>query len=266
MRLRSLRTLVAGSVALVLLAVGATALAASGSPRSSAAARGQQAVRAVEHGLVAARVVDLSSCPFPPKPPLGDPLAAAAAYLGLSSEQLAQDLKGGKTLAQVASEQGKSVAGLEQALIDAAKADLERSVSSGVITSAQEQQLLGRLRSSIDAFVTGQGGLSIKIAGPAPGFPLGGLFSTAADYLGLSTDQLQHELGSGKSLAEIATEQGKSVEGLKQALMTAATADLAQKVTNLVNEKGLPGQSCGAAVTTEGVKLPALGFGAPASP
>src|SRR5262249_8298477 len=164
---------------------------------------------------------------------------AAAGYLGLSSEQLAQELKGGKTLAQVASEQGKSVAGLEQALIDAAKADLDRSVASGVITSAQEQQLLGQLRSSIDAFVTGTGGFSTKIAGQGPGVLLGGLFTTAADYLGLSADQLRQELGSGKSLAEIATERGKSVQGLKQALMTAATADLAQKVTNLVNEKGL---------------------------
>jgi hypothetical protein len=190
---------------------------------------------------------------------IGHLLDAAAAYLGLSVDQLTQQLQGGKTLADVATAQGKSVDGLKQALLDAAKADLDRSVADGDLTADQEQQILGQLRSEIDDFVNGKGGLSIHIEGPGPGVVLGGPFKTAADYLGLSVDQLTQELQAGKSLADIATEHGKSVEGLKQALIDAATADLKKAVDDLVDQKGLPGPPCGGKFAL-GMALPGLGF------
>jgi hypothetical protein len=45
----------------------------------------------------------------------------------------------------------------------------------------------------------------------------------AADYVGLSQAQLRSELESGKSLADVARAQGKSVSGLKGAILGAAT-------------------------------------------
>jgi lambda repressor-like predicted transcriptional regulator len=48
-----------------------------------------------------------------------------------------------------------------------------------------------------------------------------GFLAVAADYLGLSRRQLVAELRSGRSLAQIATARGKSVDGLKQALLGA---------------------------------------------
>jgi len=213
---------------------------------------------------------------FPPaKPPLGDPVEAAAGYLGLSVDQLGQELRGGKSLADVAKAQGKSVDGLEQALIAAAKSDLGKSVAAGEITADQEQQIIGQLSSQVDAFVNGngglsirigKGGLSIRIGGPASDVVLGGPYKTAADYLGLAVDQLTKELQAGKSLADIAAEQGKSVDGLKQALVAAETADIETAVNKLVNEKGLPGPRCGAGVVAAGVLAPAPGFGLPGTP
>src|SRR5262245_1283966 len=178
-----------------------------------------------------------------PKPPLGDPIAAAADYLGLSVDQLAQELQGGKSLADVANAHGKSVDGLEQAVIDAARSGPDKSVAAGDITAAEEQQVLGQLRSQIDDFVNGTGGLSVRIgggglqiriggSGPASEVKLGGPYETAADYLGLSVEQLTNELQAGKSLADIATEHGKSVDGLKQALVQAATSEIQKAVDN----------------------------------
>ena len=46
----------------------------------------------------------------------------------------------------------------------------------------------------------------------------------AADYLGLSLTQLRTQLQSGNSLADNATAQGKSVPGLKNALLAAMTS------------------------------------------
>jgi lambda repressor-like predicted transcriptional regulator len=218
--------------------------------------------------------------PLPDKPPLGDPIAAPAAYLGLSVDELAQELESGKSLAEVANAQGKSVDGLKQAMIDAAKSDLDKSVAAGDMTAEQEQQVLSQLSSQIDDFVNGNGGLSIQIenggptiqigihiGGPGSDVALGGPYKTAADYLGLSVEQLTNGLQAGKSLADVAKEQGKSVEGLKQALVAAATAEIERSVDELVNEKGLPGPPCGATVVGAGdIAASVRGLASPGSP
>ena len=50
------------------------------------------------------------------------------------------------------------------------------------------------------------------------------VMTAAADYLGLSLTQLRTQLQSGNSLADNATAQGKSVPGLKNALLAAMTS------------------------------------------
>jgi hypothetical protein len=85
----------------------------------------------------------------------GGSLKAAATYLGLTESQLAQDLSGGKTLAQIATARGKSVAGLEASLSAAAKTKLDKLVAGKVITSAQEQQAISRLSAAIADVVNG---------------------------------------------------------------------------------------------------------------
>jgi hypothetical protein len=82
---------------------------------------------------------------------------AAAAYIGVTREQLRQELMGGKSLAQVATAHGKSVDGLKQAILDAAEKRLDLAVSAGRRTSAQEQSLLDRLKSRIDDLVNHTG-------------------------------------------------------------------------------------------------------------
>jgi hypothetical protein len=84
-------------------------------------------------------------------------LGAAAKYLGLTPAQLRDQLRSGKSLAQIANQRGKSVSGLKDALQAAAKAKLDKAVSAKRITSAQEQQLLSRLSSRLDAIINHQG-------------------------------------------------------------------------------------------------------------
>src|SRR6516165_4829583 len=99
MRLRSHRALVAGAAAvIVLLAGGATALAESGSSPSGPAASSPRTRVFVAAGPFAACGA------LPLRPPLGDPVQAAADYLGVSVDQLTQQLQGGKSLAEIATE------------------------------------------------------------------------------------------------------------------------------------------------------------------
>jgi hypothetical protein len=90
----------------------------------------------------------------------GGPLApgfggtpAAAKYLGLTNAQLTSDLHSGKSLAQIATSQGKSVSGLEQAMTAAIKSKLDQAVSSKRISAAQEQKLLSHVSAMIDQLV-----------------------------------------------------------------------------------------------------------------
>ena len=74
----------------------------------------------------------------------------------------------------------------------------------------------------------------VGIGGPGPrgghGFVHFGGLEAAADYLGLSDEELREELFAGSSLADVAEEQGVSVDGLVDAIVTAATEDLGDAV------------------------------------
>jgi uncharacterized protein YidB (DUF937 family) len=69
-------------------------------------------------------------------------LSAAASYLGLTESQLDAKLDSGKTLAQIAKDQGKSVDGLVAVLKADMKQKLDRAVADGQITKAQEDEAL----------------------------------------------------------------------------------------------------------------------------
>jgi hypothetical protein len=84
-------------------------------------------------------------------------LPAAASYLGLSDAQLLQQVKSGKSLAQIATSKGKTVSGLEQAMTSAMKTRLDKLEANKVITSAQEQQILNRFSASVSKIVNQKG-------------------------------------------------------------------------------------------------------------
>ena len=82
-------------------------------------------------------------------------LDAAASYLGLTEDELHSRLESGKTLAEVAKAQGKSVDGLKAALVKEAKAKLDAAVKAGRLSSAEEQHILADLQQHVDDLVNG---------------------------------------------------------------------------------------------------------------
>ena len=71
-------------------------------------------------------------------------LQTAADYLGLSVSDLQTDLKAGKSLADEAKAKGKTADGLVQALLAPLKTDLDKRVTAGDLTAAQESAILSR--------------------------------------------------------------------------------------------------------------------------
>ena len=125
----------------------------------------------------------------------------------------------------------------------------------------RKHALAGLAATGIAAATLAGGGVAVASTGPTPtprmtatapahGYNCGHLRSghstvltAAADYLGLSQDQLRSHLESGKSLADVAKAQDKSVTGLKNAILTAMTSSInastrlnAAQKTAMINE------------------------------
>jgi hypothetical protein len=89
-------------------------------------------------------------------PPGNGPIAAAADYLGLNDRELFNKLDDGSSLADVAEEQGKSVNGLEQAILDHARDQLDEAVENGKLDADQRDEMVDDLDSHLDEMVNGE--------------------------------------------------------------------------------------------------------------
>ncbi len=79
-------------------------------------------------------------------------IKAAASYLGLSRAELRAQSHG-KSLAQLAVAEGKSVEGLQQAMLEPVKVKLDERVAAGKLLAEKEQALLTRLQAKIAKLV-----------------------------------------------------------------------------------------------------------------
>ena len=154
-----------------------------------------------------------------------DVLTPAAGFLGISVSTLASDLNAGKTLAQEATAKGKTASDLINAIVAAQKTNLDNEKAAGWITADQETAILAQYTSAVTELVNS--GPPVPRAGKA-----GGLLQTAATFLGVSVSDLQSDLQSGKSLADVAKAQGKSVDDLVTALVAPAKKNLDQAVSD----------------------------------
>ena len=85
----------------------------------------------------------------------GRHLNAAAAFLGLTEAQLDEALDGGKSLAQIAKDKGKSADQLVDALVAATTKRLDQAVADGRMTKAQRDMVVADLKERTTAIVNG---------------------------------------------------------------------------------------------------------------
>jgi hypothetical protein len=154
--------------------------------------------------------------------------AAAVALIGggaaIAADRLTPKQESDAVVADVAKQLGIDASKLDAALKEALANRVDAAVEAGRITEAEGNELKARITAG-----------EVPLVGVGPGRGLHvhhhfGNLDAAASYLGVTEAELRTSLREGSSLAEIATEEGKSVDGLEAALLAAAKADLAEAV------------------------------------
>ncbi len=185
-------------------------------------------------------------------------------------------------LNDVAKRLGVTSQKLTAAFEGAATDQLNAAVKAGKLTQAEANAIEQRMRDHRSApfgflgpgprELLGPGGFGPRGFGPR-GFGPGGflgpreffrsgpggapapVLNAAAKYLGISTSALRSELRSGKTFQQIATEHGKSADGLKRAIRSSLPPFKLPRV--------LPGRPYGPPAVPYG---PPAGFGGPPLP
>lgn len=80
-------------------------------------------------------------------------IRAATSYLGISLAKLQSELSSGKSLAKIASAEGKTKSGLESAVESKIKSRIDREVAAKRLTGAQAKMLLSAINARVAAIV-----------------------------------------------------------------------------------------------------------------
>ena len=150
-------------------------------------------------------------------------LALAGGGAAVAATQLSPKAESDAVVADAAKQLGVSSSELKSALTTALEDRIDAAVKDGRLTQAQADELKQRLESGDVPLVGGLGGGGIHMHG----FPHLG---AAATYLGVSESDLQTQLEGGKTLADVAKAEGKTVDGLVSALVADEKKELDQAV------------------------------------
>ncbi len=164
----------------------------------------------------------------------GSPLDAAAGALGLSKEQLHEQLKAGKSLLEIAESKGISKDALVAKLVEEHNRRLDEQTAAGKLTAEQAARLKEHAPEMLTRMLEHKGGFGDKLImhkhkkhGKHGGMMING---AAAEALGMSKEELLGALKEGKSIAELAEAKGIGKEQLVAKIKDALTDDIQRKI------------------------------------
>ncbi len=166
-----------------------------------------------------------------------DFVGESAKYLGLAQKDLVAKLPG-TSLGKIAdATPNKGKAGLVTALSIAANDDIAKALTDKKVTDDQAKKLRDRVAAEINTFVDRtwptKPAAAARAATPKVKAFLGDMLQTARDYLGgVAIQDVTAAMRSGKSLGDVATDKGKTRDGLVLALTTAANTRIDKAVAD----------------------------------
>jgi hypothetical protein len=157
----------------------------------------------------------------------GAVLAVAGAGGAVAATQLSPQEESAAIVADAAKQLGVEPEQLSDALRQAFENRIDQAVEDGMLSAETAERLKEGLEAGeLPLAVPRLHGHGHKGFFPRAGLALRFGLESAADYLGLTEAELREALRDGKSLAELAQEEGKSVDGLVDALVAEQTSRL----------------------------------------
>ncbi len=174
-------------------------------------------------------------------------LQTTADALGMSLLDLYQATQPGQTLSELIVANGGDPVAIAATAKANATTDIETALNEGRITQEQADEMLTNLDDSITRIMERplprpQGDRRPGDRGDGRGHPQMDLLQVVADELGMSPEDVLAELQSGKTLREVIVDNGGDVTVVEQALIDALTANIGQRVGNLLDQRWDRGQ------------------------
>jgi len=147
----------------------------------------------------------------------------AAATIGISPEELRSQIRGGKTVAQIATDHGVDPSAVVNAIVTALTQQIDQKAAAGTIDANRAAQAKQKLPDVASRFVNEtkqHRGYGIRKD----------TVQAAAKEIGVSPSELKDARKNGKSIAQVAKDHGKSVDDVVNAVVKAATTDIDQAV------------------------------------
>lgn len=162
--------------------------------------------------------------------------ATVANALGITTTELQTQLSAGKTVAQIATDRGVSLQKVIDAYVAEEVAEHPEMSRADVVTKVTNR--LNGVRPE-----GGAGGPGGPGRGGRGGRGFGSHVNTIASALGITTTELQTQMSAGKSVAQIATDRGVSLQKVIDAYVAEevaehpemSRADVVTRVTNRLN-------------------------------
>jgi|GEM_PF-1060827 len=167
----------------------------------------------------------------------GASLVTIAGVLGISEAELQSALQAGQTVADLATEKSIDLQMVIDALVAEQQTQLAQAVTDGRLTQEQADARLAKLQEELPTqlstvFTPGAHGPKGGMGGDrAGGLGHGASLTTIATALGVTEGDLTTAFAAGKSVADVATEQGVDLSVVSDALVAERTTALAEAVS-----------------------------------
>jgi polyhydroxyalkanoate synthesis regulator phasin len=159
--------------------------------------------------------------------PLRQVVETVANEIGISARELAQQVRGGSTVADVIAANGGDVAAVTAAAVAEATEQINQAVADGRITQERADFMLQNVEEWVTAAINGD-------------LPRGGRFGdrervvldAITEATGLAPQQIAQQVRDGATLAEIISANGGDVDAIIDLAVQTATERINQAVAN----------------------------------
>jgi urease gamma subunit len=159
-------------------------------------------------------------------------VSVVAEATGLTPQQVVEQIQGGATLAEIVEANGGDVEAIMAWMVSERAARLNRAVATGHLSREEADQRLADYRERVVAAMDGE--LPFEPRRPTDVLGLN-LVNAVAEATGLTPQAVLAQARAGKTLAEIAQENGADVDSIVAQVVAEATANLEDRVREAVN-------------------------------